>query len=184
MRIPKVKFKVNLDELFGADLSYGPATRQAIGQAVIDQIVKRTQEKRLDKNGKPLKGYSKTYAQSLEGQIAGKSPGEPADLTLHGDMLGSLTIIDETSKTITIGFDDAKENAKAFGHISGMQGHPTIKRGKVRDFLGLMPSEKKQIANEFAADVESVSDVKRSKSRISFEEAILRAISDTEDEIG
>lgn len=184
MRIPKVKFKVNLDELFGANLSYGPATRQAIGQAVIDQIVKRTQEDRKDKNGKPLKGYSKTYAQTLEAKIAGKSPGEPADLTLHGDMLGSLTIIDETSKTITIGFDDSKENAKAYGHISGMEGHPTIKKGKVRDFLGLMPSEKKQIARAFADDVEAVSDVKRSKTRQTFEEKILQAIQNTEDEIG
>lgn len=184
MRIPKVKFKVNLDELFGADLSYGPATRQAIGQAVIDQIVKRTQEDRKDKNGKPLKGYSKTYAQTLEAKIAGKSQGEPADLTLHGDMLGSLTIIDQTSKTITIGFDDSKENAKAYGHISGMEGHPTIKKGKVRDFLGLMPSEKKQIAKAFADDVEAVSDVKRSKSRQTFQEKILQAIQNTEDEIG
>lgn len=184
MRIPKVKFKVNLDEIFGANLSYGPATRQAIGQAVIDQIVKRTQEQRIDKNGKPLKGYSKTYAQTLEAKIAGKSAGEPANLTLHGDMLGSLTIVDETAKTITIGFDDSKENAKAYGHISGMEGHPTIKKGKVRDFMGLPKKDLESIAAKFADDVESVSDVTRAKSRQTFEDRILKAIQDIEEEIG
>lgn len=175
-RVPKVKYKINLDELFGSSLDYSSSTKQAVGQAVIDRIVERTQEKRIDKFGKRMAGYSKSYANSLAGQVGGKSPGQSANLTLSGDMLGSLTIIDQTAKTITIGFDDSTENAKAYGHISGMEGHPTIKKGKVRDFLGLPQTELNAIANEFVEDVARESQIRGTEDRDEFNRRVLSLI--------
>lgn len=184
MRIPKVKLKINLDELFGGSYQYGESTKEALGQAIIDKIVERTQEQRIDKFGKKLAGYSKAYANSLDGQVGGKVQGQAANLTLSGDMLSSINIIEKTAKTITIGFDDDTENAKAFGHISGMEGHPTIKKGKVRDFFGLPKSELRIIADEFKSDIEAISEVKTTKERSKFEQKILDAIKALEGENG
>jgi hypothetical protein len=115
--------------------------------------------------------------------VGGKRAGQPANLTLSGDMLSSLNIVEQTAKTITIGFDDATENAKAFGHISGMQGHPTIKNGKVRDFLGLPDKELKSIARDFEPDIKAISSVKSSTAS-TFEQKILDAIAQLESENG
>ena len=171
-RVPKVKFKINLAEIFGSR-DFGRGTKEAIGQAVIDRIVERTQTG-IDKNGKRFKGYSAAYKDSLAFKVNGKS--DLVNLTLTEDMLSSMTIIEQTAQTITIGFDDSTENAKAYGHISGMEGHPTIKKGKVRDFLGLPQRDIDLITDEFQSEVDIVSSIGRSGSREAFEDNILRAI--------
>jgi hypothetical protein len=75
LRIPKVKFKINLDDLFGGSYQYGKSTKEALGQAIIDRIVYRTQEKRIDKFGEKLAGYSK-FTRWPGGWQASRSTGQ------------------------------------------------------------------------------------------------------------
>lgn len=172
-RVPKVKFKINLEELFDGARTFDRATKEAVGQAIIDKIVERTQSG-IDKNGRQFRSYSKEYMQSLEFKVAGKS--SLVDMTLTGDMLSSINIIEQTPRTITIGFDDPNENAKAYGHISGMKGHPTIKNGKVRDFFGLPTGELNKIADEFKDQVEVIESIETAQTREEFEQRVEAAI--------
>lgn len=182
-RIPKVKFKVNLDEMFGERFKTNQSTREAIGQAVIDKIVERTQELNVDKFGKSLGRYSDAYKKSLDFKVS-KGGQSEVNLTLTGDMLASLTIIEQTDRTITVGFDDSDQNAKAYGHISGMAGHPVLD-GKVkkRDFMGLPKSEINAIANEFEDQVRTIDEIEDAETREDLDRAVLRLIEEVEGEI-
>lgn len=184
-RIPKLKFKVNLDQLFGSRTDVDSATRQAIGQAIIDRITARTSEDGVDKNGRKLGKYSKSYAKSLDGQVFGKKSGGPVTLLATGDMLGGMTIIEESARTLTIGWDDSAQNAKAYGHISGMAGHPFLD-GKVpeRDFFGLPKGELESIASDFEAQVTDIDTINKSQSREELDQAVESIIKDLSANLG
>src|SRR6478735_3162203 len=63
--------------------------KQIFGQRVVDKIVTRTSEDQVDKNGRSLGTYSKSYKDSLIFQIY--KPGQNSvDLKLTGEMLSSL----------------------------------------------------------------------------------------------
>lgn len=182
-RIPQVKFKVNLTELFGEKLSLNQATRESIGQAIIDKIVERTQEQNVDKFGKTLGKYSDTYRKSLAFKVA-KGGQSAVNLTLTGDMLASLTVLAQTDQTVTIGFDDSEQNAKAYGHISGMAGHPVLDgKVKVRDFMGLPKSELNAIAAEFEDQATVVDSIESAQTRAQLDRAVLNLISEVSEEI-
>lgn len=170
-RIPQVKFKVNLDSLFGERMNLNRATREAIGQAIIDRIVSRTQDG-IDKFGKSMGKYSPAYRSSLAFKVT-KGGDSQVNLTQTGDMLGSLTIIEQSDKTLTIGFEDSVQNTKAFGHISGMEGHPVLEgRVKKRDFLGLPKSEMEKIAGEFESQAKAVDSIQNATDRNQLDSAI------------
>lgn len=182
-RIPQVKYKVNLETLFGGRMRLNTATREAIGQAIIDKIVERTSERHIDKFGKSMGSYSKSYKDSLAFKVT--KPGQSqVNLTQTGDMLGSLTIIETTPGTITIGFTESRENAKAYGHISGMEGHPVLE-GKVRarDFLGLPKSELEAIASQFEDQVRAIDRIESAESREDLDRATVDLIAEIEAEI-
>ena len=181
--VPKVKARINLNELFQTDVRFSQGTKERLGQAIIDQIVTRTSELRRDRFDNVMKGYSASYAKSLDGQIFGKVRGQPANLLATGDMLGSMNIIEETRDTITVGFDDPRENAKAYGHISGMRGHPTVKNGKVRDFLGLSPKDIEALRRDWADDIELIEQVERTTSREELDQATIDVIAQLEGEL-
>lgn len=129
------------------DLSgYGltPDQKDEVADLIVERIVDRTQSG-LDKNGKRFASYSKDYKDSLDFKIAGKA-GRPVDLQLSGDMLAALSIIDKTSRSVTIGFENGtEENAKADGNIRGTYGQSKPIPGKTRDFLGISDRELDQI---------------------------------------
>lgn len=181
-KVPQVKFKVNLEDLFGERLSLNRSTREAIGQALIDRIVERTQDG-IDKFGKSMGGYSPAYKKSLAFKVT-KGGQSQVNLTQTGDMLGSLTILEETAQTITLGFDDSDQNAKAFGHISGMQGHPVLD-GKVkkRDFMGLPAKDLKAIASQFEDQARRVDAIDSAKTRAELDQAITNLIDEVSGEI-
>lgn len=182
-RIPKVKFKINLDELFGGRHNTNEGTRQSIGQAIIDKIVERTAEQNVDKFGKTLGKYSPGYKKSLGFKVMKGGQGT-VNLKASGDMLASITIVESTPHTITIGFDDAEQNAKAYGHISGMAGHPVLDgRVKVRDFFGLPKRELESIASDFEDQVRAVDAIEKAETRDQLDRAITDLISDLEGEI-
>ena len=128
---------------------YDQEERLAIASDIVDFIVKRTQKKRLDKNNKPLKApYSDSYSKSTEFKIAGKSKGK-VDLTLSGDMLSSIEVVGERSGSITVGFTDEEQGAKADGNIRGTYGQSRGNSSKARDFLGIHKDDLKTILKKY-----------------------------------
>ena len=107
-----------------------------LADLVIEHIVDRTQSGK-DKRGRDFPGYSPEYIKSLDFEIAGKSRGN-VNLTLSGDMLAALDVLQEKPGLIRIGFEKGSdENARADGNIRGTYGSDTPSRKKARDFLGL-----------------------------------------------
>jgi hypothetical protein len=184
-KIPKVEFTVDLAKMFDLPKSLTQSTRELIGQSIIDRIVRRTSVESRDKYGRLMKGYSKTYAESLAGQVYGKIAGAPANLKATGDMLGSLNIVGQSATTVTIGYDDAQQNAKAYGHISGMDGHPILD-GKVpkRDFLGLSKDDVRAIKSDLADELKAIKNIEASASREELDNAILDSIGQIEGDLG
>lgn len=140
------KLKVNLTEMFGQRVPDSVAFREAVGQAIIDDIRSRTSDG-IDRSGKQFRSYSKEYANSLEFQAAGKSRSEP-NLRLTGDMLGFMDVIDQSRDTVTIGFGSREEQLKAHGHILGSSPGPKVRR----DFFGLPDKRYGSIASGFTIE--------------------------------
>jgi hypothetical protein len=150
---------LNLKEMFG--VVPNKELRQAIGQYAIDFIRKRT-ENGAGIGGEPFRFgvYSDEYAESLEFKAHGKDKHE-VNMTLTGDMLGLLDVIEESQSTVTIGWRDAKENAKAFNHNTG----DTVPK---RPFFGLTAKEVRSIADEFRPEVQKAVRESRANGRDAF----------------
>jgi hypothetical protein len=118
------------------------------GQRVVDEIVTRTREKNIDKNGRSMGTYSKAYKESLVFEIY-KSPGQKVDLTLTGEMLESLNA-NNTAFTIVVNLEGDNNRGKAQGHITGKLGKTG--KAKPRDFLGLPKKEEERIFLESIKD--------------------------------
>lgn len=129
--------KIKID-LSGYGLS--PDQKDEVADLIIERIVNRTDQGK-DKNNRPFKEYSDSYKESLDFKIAGKK-GKPVNLQLSGDMLAALSVLDKTSRSVTIGFENgSEENAKADGNIRGTYGQSKPIPGKARDFLGITIKE-------------------------------------------
>lgn len=163
-RVGKVKYKVNLQDMFGERVPDDEDFRGAVVQAVIDRIIERT-ESGIDKSGHRFKGYSAAYKKAT-----GKS--DPPDLKLTGDMLANIDIIDKSPQTITLGFPDETENAKAYNHTEGI----TVPR---RDFFGLPKKELAAIASQFREELREIKEErKRGEVRVSENAALENLITD------
>ena len=156
MTIPKRKISktevsqtINLRESLGR-FSQVPEIRDAFLQSVIDTIVQRTEHSR-DIHNDIFAKYSKSYKESLPFQVFGKT--NKVNMTLTGDMLGSIEKIDETRDTITIGLTGDDNILKAFAHLTGFEGHKYLD-GKVpvRDFFGITSKEIDKITKDFQPD--------------------------------
>ena len=133
--------KIKID-LSGYGLS--PDQKDEVADLIIERIVNRTDQGK-DKDGRRFPGYSKSYKESLDFKVAGKSLGR-VDLQLSGDMLAALSVLDKTQRSVIIGFEPgSEENAKADGNIRGTYGKPTPDPKKARDFLGISDSELQKI---------------------------------------
>jgi hypothetical protein len=115
---------------------YEAGQRALIGDDIVAFIVERT-ESGLDKNNRPFKNYSASYAKSIDFKIAKKSKEDP-DLTLSGDLLRSLRVLSHGRGFITIGFPSGTdENDKAAWTARPERGG--------RDLLGIMPGDLNKI---------------------------------------
>jgi hypothetical protein len=132
----------NLKEIFGVDVSDMPELKQAFGQALIDYMVERT-ESGIDKNGKNFEKYPKTYKESDAFKAYGKT--NKVNLTLTGDMLGQLEVVETKGNEIKIGWRDETENAKAYNHNTG----DTVTK---RPFFGINNPDLSSISKEFKPD--------------------------------
>lgn len=116
-----------------------PSQREAVADAVIEHIRRRTADG-VDRNGQKFPPYSDIYVKSLAFKIAGKKRSE-INLTLSGDMLAALELLDHKPGKITIGFvKGSEENARADGNIRGSYGGSPDPK-KARDFLGVDEKE-------------------------------------------
>lgn len=137
----EVSQTIDLKELFGVSVIGSEGLKQAIGGAIIDKIVNRT-ESGVGVDGKKLKApYSKDYSESLDFKAFGKSKNK-VNMTLTGQMLGSLDIVESKGNSIKIGWDDSEENAKAYNHNTG----DTVPK---RPFFGVTEKELREIKSEF-----------------------------------
>ena len=114
--------------MFGQRVPDSDTFRQSFGQAVLDEIRRRTASN-IGRTGKRFRNYSDEYADSLEFEAAGKSQNDP-NLRLTGDMLGLMNVVATDRNSITLGWNQTDEAAKAHGHITGSV-------GVTRDFFGL-----------------------------------------------
>lgn len=169
-----VEQTIDLKELFGVDFSNKRSLREAIGGAILERIRARTlsgQGVSFSDDGRgrsvTLKApYSKEYAKSLEFKAAGKSRGN-VNMTLTGDMLGLMDIKRQSGNTITIGWNDADENAKAYNHSVG----DTVPR---RPFFGVSKSELNEIKKQFGSEIKEAAKAPTNKE---FEDRIAQLLS-------
>lgn len=128
--------------------------RLAIADEIIEHIVERTQRGK-DKDGKRFPAYSATYKNSLEFAIAKQHGGKKytPNLTLSGDMLAALTLVDDTVRSLIIGYDDSDPDvkARAEGNILGSYGGDP-NPSKARDFLGIQPSALRAILAKYGVE--------------------------------
>lgn len=121
-----------------------PEVQRLIGDELVAAIIDRTNNG-LDKNDKGFKGYKKSYKDSDNFKIYGKS--SKVNLKLTGEMHAAIDVVKLTANTIWIGLDDSEDEAKAHGHINGGGSLP------VRDFWGLPNDETiDQIMNDVIRD--------------------------------
>jgi hypothetical protein len=148
----EVSQTIDLSKLFGESISKAKfkPIREAFGQAVIDLMKERT-ERGVDIKGKPFKAYSPQYVKSLDFAAAGKSKNK-INMTLSGDMLGLLDVVENKKSEIKIGWgSDETENAKAYNHNEG----DTLPK---RAFFGVTEKELQKLAETFKDDVEKIVD--------------------------
>lgn len=148
-----VTIDIDIEKLLGSAAS-NREVRETFYQAAYDKMIERIDSGR-DVNGKLFSKYSKSYKDSLAFSAFGKS--STVNLQLSGDMLNAIDLQKQTEKKLTVGFNDQTENAKAYAHMTGFKGHPTLD-GKVkpRVFFGWSDAELKAIAKEFKPNLEVV----------------------------
>lgn len=136
------KFTIKIDSDF--DL----ATRRAIAEDVIDFIIERSKSGK-DKNNIPFADYSEGYINSFDFKLAGKS--KKPNLTLTGEMLNSIELLNSTAGNLTIGIPllDEFNNKKAEGNIKGTYGSTTPNPLKARDFMGISDADLNKIQNKY-----------------------------------
>lgn len=152
-----VELTIDLNELFGAEVDQ--ALAEVVGTEIRDQIVAFAENGRNAK-GKSFKKYDEDYIESEEFRAAGKSEND-VNMTLYGDMLSQLEIIRNEQGVITLGWEDSTQKKKAYAHMTGFKGHPTIKNGPKREFLvvsqKLLGDVKDRFIDEVGGDREGVS---------------------------
>lgn len=138
MSEPQKKKRITLPDDFDS------TDRTKAAQLIIETIVQRTMSN-LDSNGKKFPNYSDEYANSLEFKIAGKSKTDP-NLTLTGDMLNSIQVLESGNGYITIGYNQGTpENDKAVWAERS-------DNGPVRAFLNVQDKELETIVAEVRTD--------------------------------
>ena len=129
------------------DKRYSTRELESIASEIKDFIIERTQDKHLDKRNRQFAGYSDSYKHSLAFKVGGKS--NAVDLTLSGDMLAALDVLDTRPGVIEIGFEKGStENAKAEGNILGTYGKDKQVAPK-RDFLGITKGDLNKILAKY-----------------------------------
>lgn len=145
----EVSTEIDLEKILGG-LSQNENVRAVFFESALERLQKRLDEGR-GVNGQ-LGNYSESYKNSLAFKVFGKS--NPVNMQLTGDMLTAVNELDSSKNKMKIGIDDELEAAKAYAHMTGFKGHPTLD-GKVRkrEWFGWTDKELKEIANAIKPEV-------------------------------
>lgn len=152
--------EIDLADWTGVDVSLDPILAREMQQAIIDYMQGRISQG-LGFNKQKLRSpYQDSYADSLDFQAAGKSKGN-VNMELSGDMLGSVDVIQEreSGAKFRVGFTDSQVIPRAYGHISGFEGHPEEEKMSKyqRVFFGVSEKEfKDEILPAFETDLEEL----------------------------
>lgn len=131
---------------------YTGATAREIGEELINFVIDRSKDGK-GKDGKAFPKYSKAYINSIDFELAGKSPDE-INLTLSSEMLDSMTVLEATGKKIKFGFEegDSRNNGVAEGNIIGSYGQSSGNARKARNFMDLSSNEVSRILDKFPVE--------------------------------
>lgn len=143
--LKRIEQEIDLEELFGVDLSDDDSLKEALAQTLIDKMVTRVQDGQGIGGVKLKSPYSERYAKTLEFKAAGKSRGK-VNMTLTGDMVSSIGVISTKGNTIKIGIEDSEQVAKAYNHQTG----DTVPQ---RPFFGFSKDELNDIKKEFSSKI-------------------------------
>lgn len=118
------------------DPNYSYEKRMEIGEAAVERIRERTKQG-IGASGKQWGRYSSEYQRHIDFQIAGKDPA-PVNLTLTGDMLDSVQVLDASIPgIIEIGIEEGVDADKAKWVAE-----------KGYDFLGISDTEVGEITSQ------------------------------------
>lgn len=125
---------------------YSDEDTEVVAEEILNYIVERSKNGK-GKDGKPFPKYSKEYMNSFDFKATGKT--SKVNLTLSGEMLDSLEILEASNGKIIIGFEEGSDmNGRAEGNILGSYGQPDPNPRKARNFLELSSKEIQKIVNE------------------------------------
>ncbi len=93
--------------------------KSEVGEYLVESILDYVGDGRSPVTGQQFKQLSKPYADEEKG--GRRLP----NLDLEGDMLNSL-VFKETKNGVEVGIFDSGEAIKAYGHITGFEGHPWL----------------------------------------------------------
>lgn len=132
----KVVFEFDPFEMAGVEPPSGRRDRREamkeIAEFVRDEMLQYFGEgKSPVASGEWKKSLSAAYKQ----RKSNESGVSYANMELSGDLLDALDYKIGSDGTIVIGWFDAENAAKAEGHQTGYEGHPTIKDGPRRQLL-------------------------------------------------
>ena len=145
----------NLVEIFGKPIPEDLVI--SFGQSIIDHIIDRSSEG-FDVNNNQMQSYSGSYADSLPFIARGKSKNE-VNMRLRSNMMYDMDILEATPTSLKIGFKSTLENNKAYGHMTGMEGHPVLDGvTPKREFFGLNDSDIEGIASPIASQLPAEED--------------------------
>lgn len=149
LSLDEVSQEINLNEITGVDLSNDPSLVSTIGQEIIDYMTERTLNGKEIGGSKDLKKpYSKSYQDSIEFRAFGKSADE-VNMTLTGDMLGSIDIADDKPDALKIAIEGDLETKKAYNHNVG----DTLPK---RPFFGITEDELDSILSKHDDDISAL----------------------------
>lgn len=168
---------IDLDKWVGAPVSKDTTLSRAIMQEVIDYTKSRVSDG-LGYGEKPLRPkYSKAYTNSDDFIAAGKTG--VVNMTLSGDMIGALDILDESGSKFTYGLADDDEIPKAYNHQTG----DTLPK---RKWFGLTRDEfRENILPKFKKDISDIKprpDAARAQDAMIKSARTVRAFVEDEDE--
>lgn len=167
----EVSQTINFDEVFGVDLSRNESLKQAIGQAIIDRIVERTESGKSVNGGNLKSPYSESYVNSKKFKIYGKSKND-INMTLTGQTLNSIDIEDSTGNAVKISVAESKAPQSYNQNVGDTQ--------PKRAWFGVSKSELNEIKRDFKSEIESVKEQKEESEQNKIDLATLRALGGAE----
>ena len=176
---------INLKEALGVSLRGRAALKEAVAQQLIDIIQKRAESGKgvsFSPSGRSQevslrRPYSKKYAETDEFKAAGKSRGR-VNMSLKGDMLGLMDVVQIKGNTVRIGWNDREEELKAHGHMTGQEGkNPKMQR----PFFGVTNSDLRKVKKEFAGELREALKAEPSSREALIANFLLKLTENSED---